>query len=142
MTPVTHLSGTGPAAFGIGHDAVSAIDEIGRDERAQGEDDRGSVTAGVGDKMRTGDLGAMQLGESVDGLGLNLRGNRRAVVLEGIDGAVGRFVQAPRAAEVNDAQAMRERLGHPLTRLLMRCSKEQNLDAAIGKQLPRKGLEL
>src|ERR1035438_1623769 len=108
----------------------------------QGKDYRSGIAAGVGDELRASDLGAMQFRQSVDRLRLSFRGDRRAVVLESIDGAVGGLVQAPRAAEVDDAQAVCERLGHPLTRLLMRCGEKQDFDAAIVEQLPREGLQL
>jgi hypothetical protein len=55
---------------------------------------------------------------------------RRAFVLEGIDGAVGRFSEPPGAAQVDDAQPRFERLGHPLARLLVRRGEKQNFDAA------------
>ncbi len=118
------------------------IDESGGDQRTQGENHGGGVAAGVGDEMRAGDLGAMQFRHSVDGLRLNRGCNRRAVVLEGIDGAIGCFVQAPCAAEIDDAQAVRQSLRHPFARLLVRRGEKQNLDAAVGEQLPGKRLEL
>ena len=105
-----------------------------------GENHGSGVAAGIGNEARAGDLFAMQLRHAVDGLRLRGRGQLRAVVLKGVDCAIGRFDKPPCAAQVDDAHAAQQRFGHPLARLLVRRGQEQDLNAAAGEQIPGKGL--
>ncbi len=90
----------------------------------------------------------MQLRHAVDGLRLGCRGLglivrlAGAFIVEGIDGAVGRFGEPPRSAQVDDAQTRAKRLRHPLPRLLVRRGEKQHFNAAVGQQIPRERLQL
>ena len=89
----------------------------------------GGVAAGVGDEARLSDLVAMQLRASVDGFGLELCGVFGVRVVQLVDGAVGIVLQTPGAAQVDDFDAVRDRLGDPLARLLVRRREEEHFDA-------------
>jgi hypothetical protein len=78
----------------------------------------------------------MKLGHAVDRLGLNGRSLRSAFVSEGVDGAIGRLGEPPSAAEIDDADAASEGLGDPLARLLVGRGEKEDLNAAIGQELP------
>ncbi len=101
-----------------------------------GQNDRSRVAAGIGDQPRAGNLLAMQLGHAVDGLRLRGCGQLGSFVLKGIDGAIGRFGQPPRAAQIDHAHPALQRFRDPLARLLMRRGEKQHFDAELGQQFP------
>jgi hypothetical protein len=136
------FAGSADAGLGVADDAVVEVDEAGLEERSEGEDDGGCVAAGVGDEARGADLVAMQLGAAVDGLGLQHGGLLRVGVVKFVDGAVGGLVEAPGAAEVDDADAALDGLGRPLAGLLMRCGEEEDFGAGVGDAVPAEGMDL
>ncbi len=118
------------------------VDQPRGHQRLQRQNDRGRVAAGIGDEARSGNLCAMQLRHSVNGLRLGGRGQFGVVVLEGVDSAVGRLGEPPRAAQVDDPHSVPERIRNPLARLLVRRGEKQNVNAPLCQQLPGKGLQL
>ncbi len=132
------LSRAAHAALGVGHNAVLQIDQSRGNQRLQRQNDRCRVAAGIGNQPRAGNLLAMQLRHAVDSLRLRGRGQLASFVLKGVDGAVGRFGQPPRSAQIDHAQAALQRFRNPLARLLMRRGEKQHLHAALGRAAPRK----
>ncbi len=136
------LSRAAHAALRVGNNAVIEIDEPRRDQRLQRQNDRRRVAAGIGNKLGAGNLLAMQLGHAIDSFCLRGRGQFGAVVLKGIDGAIGRFSQPPCSAQIDHADSALERLRHPLARLLVRRGEKQHIHAAFLQQLPGERLHL
>ena len=124
------------AALGVGNNSVIEIDESGRDQRLERQNDRSCIAARIGDQLRAGDLLAMKLRHAIDGLRLRGRGQFGAFVVEGIYGAIGWLGQPPCAAQIDDAQPALERFRDPLARLLMRRSEKQHVDAALEPAVP------
>ena len=87
--------------------------------------------------MRDG--GAVELGRAVDGFGLERGGECGVGVGEFVDGAVGVVLQAPGGGEVDDADAVRERMRRPLAGLLVGRGEEEELDAFALKLVPVEG---
>ncbi len=84
----------------------------------------------------------MQLRHAVNGLRLRSRGQLGSVVFKRVHGAIRRFSQPPRAAQINHPHAAIQRLRNPLARLLVRRGQKQHLNSALLQQLPRKRLLL
>ena len=84
----------------------------------------------------------MQLGQAVDGFGLQLRGAVGVGVVQLVDGAVLRVLQTPGGGEVDDADAVRESDGRELARLLVRQREEEEVDAFFGECVPGEGNDL
>src|ERR1700744_4590257 len=126
------LASTGDAGLGVGDDADLEVNEVGANEWSETEDDRGRIAARVGDEARGPDLSGVQLGRTIDGLGLQLRGAFRVSVVQLVDGAILRVLQAPGGGEVDDANAMRESDGRELAGLLMRQREKEDVDAFFG----------
>ena len=87
-------------------------------------------------------LGSVELGRAVDGLGLELRGAVWVRVVQLVDGAVVGVLQTPGGGEVDDADAVRESDGRELARLLVRQREEEEVDALFGERVPGEGNEL
>ncbi len=75
---------------------------------------RSGIASRVGDDRSSRNSGSMQLRHAVDGLGLDFGGDGRAFILEFVNGAVCGVYEPPRAAQVDNPQTARERLGNPL----------------------------
>src|ERR1700691_6368637 len=96
-----NLTGATDAALGVGNYSVVEIDETRCGKRLKSQNDRGCVTARIGDRLCRCDLLAMQLGHSIDSKRLRGRGEVGALVGKGIDGAVRRLRQTPSGAQID-----------------------------------------
>ena len=96
------------------------VDEVGLNERREGEDGRRGIASWVGDEASAADLVAVELGGAVDGFGLKLSGVLGVGVFEFVDGAVCGVVETPGAAEIDDPDASFDGFGDPLAGLLVR----------------------
>ena len=124
------------AGFGVADDAVVEVDEMSLEQRSEREDDAGGVAAGVGNKARGGDLRAVEFGRAVDGFGLQFRGGGGIGVVEVIDGAVLFAVEPPGTREVDHTQAVGERVGDVLARLLVWRGEEEEINSFLFEELP------
>jgi hypothetical protein len=138
---LTHPAHSG---LGIADDAVIEIGQPRSQQRRKREDDRGGVTAGIGDQARlcARDLLAMELRAAEDGLSLQRLAQRRIGVVQLVDGAVSLVFQSPRTTEVDDADTILQPLGRPLARGLMGQREEDDLNAGVAYKLPVEGDDL
>ena len=72
------LASAGYTGFGVADDAAIEVNPAGCNQWLEGEDDGCRIAAGIGHNSRFGDIGAMQLGQSVDAPGLCFRGGGNA----------------------------------------------------------------
>ncbi len=118
------FSGSAHTGLRIADDSVFNVDEASLKQRREREDDRGRVASGVGNQTGVPDLVAMQFRTSVDRFRLQLGGEFRVGILQPVDVTVDVVLQSPGAAQVNDFDAVLDRLRDPFTRLFMRCGQK------------------
>ena len=136
------LAGSADSGLGVGDDAVIDVDYARPEERGEGEDHGGGVTAGISYEAGSADCVAVKLGGTVYGFRLELCGVGGVGVVELVDGSVGVVLEAPGTAQVDDLDVVGEGGGNPLAGLLVRGREEENLDAGVGGALPTEGQDL
>jgi hypothetical protein len=136
------FAGSTDSGLCVADDAMGHVHQACLKQGREREDDGGGVAAGVGDEACAGNLVAVELGRSIDCLGLQRGGEIWICVVQLINGAVGALLEAPSSAEVDDFDSVLDGLRHPLPGLFVRGREEQDFDACVDDALPGEGDDL
>ncbi len=115
------LARAGNARLRIRNNSALAIDDSGLHQRRQRQNHRGGVATGIRDHvapeqwLRDSTPAARKPPSSVNSAAV-----AESFVLESVHRAILRLLQPPGAAQIDDAQSVRHRLGHQRARGFMR----------------------